>query len=219
MSNIGRWTKKVNRRIVRKRSFILGIAGGTGSGKSWLMQRLADEFGRRVSVIQSDCYYRGRSRVKGEARLRLNFDHPRAIEVPLIVSHLLALKGGDAVEAPQYDYATHRRLKRTIRIEPRPILIVEGLFVLREVSIRRLIDHGIFIDVPADQRLILRLKRDSVSRRLDVFETLRLYESFARPMHEKFVEPSRNRASEVWKGLPTEARIRKLVRRLESLIK
>ncbi len=191
--------------------FILGICGGTGSGKSWLTQRLVKELGSRVSVIQSDWYYRDQGHVRGEARLRLNFDHPRAIEVPLLVSHLRKLIAGAAIDAPRYDYATHRRMKRTVPVKPRPILIVEGLFVLHEASIHGLIDHGIFIDVPADQRLILRLKRDRAMRRLDVFETLRLYESFARPMHEKFVEPSRRHADEIWEGLPTEGRIRKLI--------
>src|SRR3989344_471041 len=197
---------------MKKKSFILGISGGTGSGKSWLTERLAAELSRSVSVVQTDWYYRDQSHVRGEARLRLNFAHPRAIEVPLLVSHLRKLSAGAAIDAPCYDYATHRRLKRTIPVEPRPILIVEGLFVLHEPSILGLIDHGIFIDVPADQRLILRLKRDRAGRRLDAFETLRLYEAFARPMHEKFVQPSARRAHEVWSGLPAEARIKKLVR-------
>ena len=204
---------------MKKKSFILGISGGTGSGKSWLTERLAAELSRSVSVVQTDWYYRDQSHVRGEARLRLNFDHPRAIEVPLLVSHLRKLSAGAAIDAPCYDYATHRRLKRTAPVEPRPILIVEGLFVLHEPSILGLIDHGIFIDVPADQRLILRLKRDRAVRRLDAFETLRLYEAFVRPMHEKFVQPSKIRATEVWKGLPTVDRIRKLVRQLKTFIR
>lgn len=198
--------------------FILGIAGGTGSGKSWLTRRLADELGRRASILQTDWYYRDQSHVRGRARLELNFDHPRAIEVPLLASHLRALCFGESIETPRYDYATHRRAKRTVRVRPSPILIVEGLFVLHETSIRKWIDRGIFIDVPADRRLILRLKRDQAVRQLDVFETLRLYETFAQPMHEKFVQPSRKHADEVWEGLPTETRIKKLVQRLKKYL-
>lgn len=196
--------------------FILGIAGGTGSGKSWLTERLAVTFGGRAAVIQSDWYYKDQSRVRGRARLKLNFDHPDAIETSLLAAHLQALRQGDAVRTPRYDYATHRRLKRSFVVEPRPVLIVEGLFVLHEPGIRRLIDHAVYIDVPADRRLIMRLKRDCEARNLDVFETLRLYEEFARPMHEKFVHPSRRHADEIWENLPTEDRIRKLIKRIKS---
>lgn len=207
---LGKATYRMN-----QKSYVLGIAGGTGSGKSWLTQRLAEELGRHAQILQMDWYYRDQSHVRGGARLRLNFDHPRAIEVSLLARHLCNLRSGEVVGAPRYDYATHRRLGKTVPVEPRAVLIVEGLFVLHEPSIRRLIDHSIFIDVPADHRLILRLKRDSSSRRLDVFETLRLYEEYARPMHEKFIHPSRRHADEIWEGLPTESRIKKLIRRIK----
>jgi uridine kinase len=206
-------------RTVKQKSLILAVSGGTGSGKSWLTERLVQSLGSSAAVVQTDWYYRDQSHVRGKARLRLNFDHPRAIEVPLLVSHLKRLRAGAAVDAPRYDYATHRRLKRTVSIQPRPIVIVEGLFVLHEVSIRGLVDYGIFIDTPADQRLILRLKRDREVRRLDLLETVRLYEYFARPMHEQFVEPSRRWADEIWRGLPTEDRIGKLIRRLKNFLR
>jgi len=200
------------------KSCIVGIAGGTGSGKSWLAQRLVEIFKDQARLKQTDWYYRDRSHVRGTARLRLNFDHPGAIEVPLLVRNLCALKRGETIEAPQYDYATHRRMKRTVTLAPASLLILDGLFVLHEPSIRKLLDYSIFLDVPADQRLILRIRRDRVTRRIGVEETLRLYETYARPMHERFVQPSRKHAAEIWSSLPTETQIQRLAKKLKRLL-
>ena len=197
----------------------MGIAGGTGSGKSWLTEQLVKQLRGRAAVIQMDWYYRDRSGIRGKARLNLNFDHPGAIETPLLVSHLRQLLRGAAVDTPRYDYATHSRSKRSVAVAPKSVIIVEGLFVLHEASVRKWIDYGVFIDVPADERLILRLKRDHWARNLNVFETLRLYENFARPMHDKFVQPSAKKADEIWAGLPTRKRLLKLSARLKKRLK
>ncbi len=195
-------------------NLIVGIAGGTGSGKSWLAHALAKQLGKAATLIQTDWYYRDRSHVKGAAELRLNFDHPHALEVPLMIKHLKELRRGETVHAPQYDYATHSRQTRTILLPARQILIVEGLFVLHEPALRSLLDLGIFLDIPADQRLIHRLRRDQVARNIPVEETIRLYEEFARPMHDRFVQPSCRRATEIWKQLPNLSRVKKLAAQL-----
>jgi uridine kinase len=195
---------------------MLGIAGGSGSGKSWLAHRIARLLPGQVGILQADWYYRDRSRVRGNARLRLNFDHPRAIEVTLLAKHLKQLAEGRPIEAPRYDYSTHRRLSRPVTLRPKPIIIVDGLFVLHERVLLQKMDYTVYLDVPAEDRLFLRLRRDRRSRQIDIDEVLRLYETFVRPMHEKFVHPSRCRADEIWPGLPNDARTRKLVRRLRG---
>ncbi len=199
-------------------TFILGIAGGTGSGKSWLARALAKKLGNQASLIQADWYYRDQSHVKGNAVLKLNFDHPRAIEVPLLAAHLARLRRGEGVAVPQYNYATHARTGQTRRIPPRPILIIEGLFVLHESALRKLLHHSIFIDIPADQRLIHRIQRDQVARDISIEETIRLYKTFARPMHDRFVQPSCRHAREIWNELPNSRMVGKLAARIRRAI-
>jgi uridine kinase len=178
---------------------IVGIAGGTGSGKTWLAHFLKAELGARAALISQDWYYRDQSAAPNQAGL--NFDHPRAFEMGLLVRHLDALRRGRAVETPRYDFATHTRAARAVPLHPAPVLILEGLFVLHQKAIFKRLDHSVFVDVPADVRLMRRLRRDLAERSIPEHETLRLYETFARPMHERFVQPSAARARHIWRAL------------------
>ena len=183
------------------RTRVIGIAGGSGSGKSWLAAHLARGLGRRATLLAQDWYYRDRTGVSRAAAKKLNFDHPNAIESKLFLRHLAALRRGEAVETPLYDYATHVRRTETRRVEPAPLLIVEGLFVLHDPRVAEQFDDSVFVDVPADVRLIRRIRRDAAQRAIDLDETLRLYENFVRPMHERFIAPSAARARKVWRPL------------------
>lgn len=195
----------------------LGIGGGSGSGKSWLAQYISDKLGpERVVVVCQDWYYRHNGHLSHEESLKLNFDHPKAIEMPLFAAQLDELHQGRAVEAPVYDYATHSRLKETRRVEPAPLIIIEGLLVLHEKKLRELMDCSVFIEVPADIRLARRIRRDTVHRRVDLEETLRLYEHCVRPMHERFIEPSREHATWVWRQEEDKKFPADLVRTLEK---
>ena len=198
----------------------LGIGGGSGSGKSWLARFLEEKLGDRVVVVCQDWYYRHNGGLSDEEAKKLNFDHPKAIETPLFSAQLADLISGQAIEAPVYDYASHSRLSRTRRIEPAPLVVIEGLLVLHEKRLRDLMDCSVFIDVPADIRLVRRVRRDVEHRRVDLEETLRLYEHCVRPMHERFIQPSSKHATWVWrqeedKRFPADL-LRTLERRLSA---
>jgi uridine kinase len=180
---------------------IVGIAGGTGSGKTWLAHFLAAQLGPRVALLSQDWYYRDQSAAGPGRENRLNFDHPRAFETSLLLGHLDALRCGEPVETPRYDFATHARAARTVALNPAPVVILEGLFVLHEKAILKRLDDSVFVDVPAEERLMRRLLRDEAERSIPAAETLRLYETFARPMHERFVQPSAAHARHVWRPL------------------
>lgn len=181
---------------------ILGIAGGSGSGKSWLAKAVADAFPGRAAVVCHDWYYKDNGHMSNEeARLKLNFDHPDSLESSLLGRHLDRLAQGEAVEAPVYDYATHSRLVDTRKITPAPLLILDGILILHEKALRDRMDLSVFINAPDDIRLMRRVKRDCLERRVELDETLRLYESFVRPMHLRYVEPSSHHATWIWSQL------------------
>lgn len=176
---------------------IIGIAGGSASGKSWLAQSLARDLGDRAAVVSQDWYYRDHAGIDATREALLNFDHPDAFDTDLLTAHLDALRHGEPIDAPRYDYRTHARLPGP-RLEPAPLLVLEGIMVLHHEPVRARLDRAVFVDTPADLRLIRRLRRDAAERGLPVEETLRLYETFVRPMHEQFVQPSARRADHVW---------------------
>ncbi|MBI3299978.1 MAG: uridine kinase [Elusimicrobia bacterium] len=198
-----------------KRPLVLGVTGGSGSGKSRLASFIKEGLGGRAAVVCQDWYYRNNEGTLGADREALNFDHPRALETPLCVKQLDALLAGRTVQAPVYDYATHARRAETREVAPQPLIIVEGLFVLHEPALRRRLDLSVFIEVPDDMRLLRRVRRDSVERRVDLEETLRLYERFVRPMHQRFIAPSSKHATWRWPQLEEE----RFKARLLSLIK
>jgi len=172
-------------------TFVIGIAGGTGSGKTTVARRITGAVPTdKVNRIEHDSYYRDRQDLSYQERCQLNFDHPQALETDLLVEHVRQLKSGEAVEIPQYDFTTHTRAKETTRVLPKPILVLEGILVLSEPALRELMDLKLFVDTDADIRVLRRIRRD-IEQRGRTFESVReQYYKFVRPMHLQFVEPS-----------------------------
>lgn len=181
-------------------SLVVGIAGATGSGKTTVACRLADAVresapnGAAVAMLCHDSYYRDRPDLTYEERCELNFDHPDALETPLLIEHLLALRGGSSIGVPVYDFTTHRRKSELERIEPARVVLVEGILVLAEPELRKLLDIKIYVDTAADIRVFRRIRRD-LEQRDRSFESIRQqYYSSVRPMTQQFVEPSKRHA-------------------------
>jgi uridine kinase len=202
---------------------VLGIAGGSGSGKSWLAQAVAAAFPGRSAVICHDWYYKNHSRLHDEqARRKLNFDHPDSLESSLMRAQLDRLIAGEAVDAPIYEYATHSRLAKTRRVEPKDLLILDGILILHEKELRDRMTLSVFIEAPDDVRLMRRVRRDCQERNVDLDETLRLYEDYVRPMHHRYVVPSSHHATWIWSQLEDkkfpDLLIRDLERRLDGKV-
>lgn len=177
---------------------LLGIGGGSGSGKSWLAHYLKSALGAEAAIVCSDWYYRHNGGLSLERTQKLNFDHPSAIELPFLLRHIDALMSGEQIQTPRYDYASHSRLRETHAVQPAPLVIVEGLLVLHAPELLQRFSLSVYIDVPDDQRLIRRIRRDVEHRHVDLEETLRLYEHCVRPMHKRFVHPSAANATWIW---------------------
>jgi uridine kinase len=174
---------------------VIGIAGGSGSGKTTVVRRMVDRFGAAgAAVLEHDRYYRDRPGLTEERRAALNYDHPQALDTPLLVAHVRALKAGTAIRAPVYDFSRHARLAAADTIEPRPVVIVEGILVLADEALRALFDVKVFVDTDADLRFIRRLNRDVGERGRTVESVIHQYLATVRPMHDEFVEPSRRYA-------------------------
>ncbi len=173
---------------------VLGIAGGTGSGKTTLTQRLKERFGEDVSVIYHDSYYKAHDDLPYEARCKLNYDHPDSFDTGLMVEHLRALKRGEAVDCPTYDYTVHNRRKETVRVHPAKVIIVEGILIFENPALRELMDIKIFVDTDADTRILRRILRDVKERGRSLDSVVNQYLSTVKPMHEQYVQPSRQYA-------------------------
>ena len=171
---------------------MIGIAGGSGSGKSTFTNRLKEAFGDRMAVIYHDNYYRDQTDLSLEERDRTNYDHPDALETDLLLEHLKALKAGRAIECPVYDFSVHNRSDRVERIEPRPLILVEGILVLEDVRLLDLFDLKIFVDADADERILRRILRDVKTRGRDLEGIIHQYLTTVKPMHYHYVEPSRS---------------------------
>ncbi len=174
-----------------KKILVIGIAGGTGSGKTTLMKNLVEHFGDVVTVLSHDNYYKCRDNMPFEERCRVNYDEPDAMDTSLMVYHLEQLCRGEAIDCPVYDFALHNRSKETTRIEPRPVIIVEGILIFENEPLRNLMDIKIFVDTDADVRLCRRIKRDVNKRGRTLESVLQQYQTTVKPMHEKYVEPSK----------------------------
>jgi len=174
---------------------VIGVAGGSGSGKTTVSEAILDRVGRdRIAYLQHDSYYKDRSHLPPEERANANFDHPDALESELLALHLSDLKSGRAVEVPVYDFTTHTRKKETVRVEPRKVILVEGILIFAEKTLRDLMDVKVFVDTAADIRFIRRLQRDLTERGRSVQSVIRQYMETVRPMHLEFVEPSKRYA-------------------------
>jgi uridine kinase len=173
----------------------IGVAGGTGSGKTTVAGALMDACGlENVAFLPHDAYYRDYGHLPFEDRVRVNWDHPDSLETDLLVSQLARLISGMPIEEPQYDFRTYTRKAETQHVEPRPVIIVEGILILAERELRDLLDIKVFVDTDADIRFIRRLKRDIEERERSVQSVIEQYLSTVRPMHLDFVEPSKRYA-------------------------
>lgn len=176
-------------------SFVIGVAGGSGSGKTTVVRKIVDSLGlEHVTLLQHDRYYRDRNDLRLEERAALNYDHPNSLETDLLVQHVRELKRGQAVDVPQYDFTRHARLAETETFQPRRALIVEGILIFTEPALRDLMDIKVFVDTDSDTRFIRRLQRDVAERGRTMDSVIDQYQSTVRPMHLEFVEPSKRYA-------------------------
>ncbi|QDW18571.1 uridine kinase [Flavobacterium sp. KBS0721] len=171
---------------------IIGIAGGTGSGKTTVVHQIMNELPEtEVGVISQDSYYKETHNLSFDERALINFDHPRAIDFELLVKHLKALKEGETIDQPVYSFIQHNRTDDTVSTHPRKVMIVEGILILTNPELRDLFDVKVFVHADSDERLIRRLKRDISERGRDIDEVLTRYQNTLKPMHEQFIEPSK----------------------------
>ena len=173
---------------------IVGIAGGTGSGKTTITKRIMERFGNKVSVVYHDNYYRAHDDLTYEQRCRLNYDHPNAFDNDLFLKHLKELKKGNSISCPVYDYTVHNRSDKTIVVNPSKVVIVEGILIFQDRRICDLMDIKIFVDTDADVRILRRIKRDVRERGRSLESVIDQYLTTVKPMHEQYVQPSRKNA-------------------------
>lgn len=177
------------------RPMIIGIAGGSGSGKTTISHAVVETVGADVvALIQHDAYYRDLSHLEFEERVKVNYDHPDSLETELLIQHLTELRAGQHVEVPVYDFSIHTRTAETFHVDPEAVVMVEGILVLAEPELRKLMDLRIYIDTDSDLRFIRRLRRDIEERGRTVESVIKQYMSTVRPMHLQFVEPSKRYA-------------------------
>ena len=174
---------------------MIGIAGGTGSGKTTLMKNIVERFGDVVTVVSHDNYYKRHDDMTYEERCLINYDEPAAFENELMAQHLDALRRGESVQCPVYDYTIHNRSNETVTIQPKQVIIVEGILIFADEALRELMDIKIFVDTDADIRLCRRIKRDVNKRGRTLESVLTQYQQTVKPMHEKYVEPSKKYAN------------------------
>ena len=173
---------------------VIGIAGGTGSGKTTITNRLVERFGGNVSVVHHDNYYKEHHHMPFEERCLLNYDHPDAFDTDRMIEDLKRLKAGESIDCPIYDYSIHDRIDQTVRIEPTRVIIVEGILIYADPRLCREMDSKIFVDTDADVRILRRIQRDVQDRGRSLDSVINQYLTTVKPMHEQFVEPSKRQA-------------------------
>lgn len=174
---------------------IIGIAGGTGSGKTTVVKKIMEKLPKgEVSMLSQDSYYKDNTNLTKDQRDRINYDHPNSIDVDLMIQHLQALKQGVAIQQPVYSYSKHNRTNETILTHATQVILVEGILIFAIKELRELFDIKVFVDTPDDERLIRRIRRDIKERGRTVEEVLTRYQTTLRPMHEQFIEPYKRHA-------------------------
>lgn len=173
---------------------IVGVAGGTASGKTTIVSRIAEYFGNDIVVISHDSYYKAHDEMTYEERSQLNYDHPDSFESERMANDIRDLIKGHTIEVPVYDYTIHNRSDRTITVEPKPVIIIEGILVLENKELRDLMDAKVYVDTDADERLMRRIRRDMTERARSIESIMEQYATTVKPMHEEFVEPSKKYA-------------------------
>ena len=207
-------------RLDRTAGVALGVAGGTGSGKTTVVQAILQTVGpERISSLAQDSYYRDVEWESDEQLLHHNFDHPDALDHGLLFEHLRLLKGGQAVEIPVYDFVTHRRTGETLTMPARPVIVLEGILILASSRLRELLDFKIFVDTDADVRLMRRIRRDMRERGRELPDIFRQYTQTVRPMHLEFVEPSKRWADIIVpEGGQNRVALGMVIARIEQLL-
>jgi uridine kinase len=206
--------------VERPQPVVIGIAGGTGSGKTTVANVILDRVGAdSITYLPHDAYYKDLRHLPEAQRALINFDHPDSLESDLLISHLHQLRQWESVEIPIYDFTTHRRTEETLRIDPQPVILVEGILIFAEPELRQAFDVKIFVDTPPDIRFIRRLQRDIEERGRSVESVILQYETTVRPMHLEFVEPSKRVADVIIPegGLNTVA-MDMVVARIEAML-
>jgi uridine kinase len=204
----------------RRSCLVIGLAGGSGSGKTTVTNAIVEAVGaENVTLLQQDSYYRDFGDLSPEQRRAINWDHPDALEDELLIAHVRALRAGQPVAAPCYDFRLYRRLPESIPLAPRPVVIVEGILVLAEPTLRQLMDIKVFVDADADVRFIRRLSRDIFARGRSLESVIEQYLATVRPMHLEFVEPSKRYADVIIpEGGHNRVAIEMVVARVQSVL-
>ena len=175
--------------------FVIGVAGGSGSGKSTICQAIVDRIGsEHVALMAHDAYYRHRPEISYEERTQVNYDHPDSLETELLLTHLEGLAAGETIQHPLYDFSRHLRRSRTVSIPPRPVILIEGILTLVEPDLRERLDLRVFVDTDADLRVLRRVERDTRERGRSLESVIAQYQATVKPMHERFVVPSKRHA-------------------------
>ncbi len=173
---------------------VIGVAGGTGSGKTTLVKALMNRFGENITVLSHDNYYKQHNELTYEERAKLNYDHPDAFDTDMMIEHLRLLKQGVAIDCPTYDFTVHNRAEGILHIEPEKVIVVEGILIFQNLELCREMDIKIFVDTDADVRLCRRIRRDVRKRGRTIESVIDQYLTTVKPMHERFVEPSKKNA-------------------------
>lgn len=178
-----------------KKPIVIGITGGTGSGKSTIAREIYESFNEKnITMIEQDSYYKDQSNLEPEERVKTNYDHPKAFDNDLLIEHIKSLVAGETIEKPIYDFSIHNRVKETITVEPNQIIIVEGILIFENEKLRDLMDIKIFVDTDADVRIVRRIVRDINERGRTLESVINQYLTMVRPMHLQFTEPSKRYA-------------------------
>ncbi len=206
--------------IKNKTSLVIGIAGGTGSGKTTIADYILETVGpEKIAFLPHDAYYRNQTDLTYEERSQVNFDHPASLETELLIEHITNLRNQQTIHLPNYDFKTHSRTNQTIQINPQPIILIEGILILAEPELRKLFDLKIYVDTDADIRFIRRLKRDIEERGRTTESVIIQYLKTVRPMHLEFVEPSKRYASVIIpEGGYNTVALDLIVARIESML-
>lgn len=199
--------------------YIIGVAGGTASGKTTIVNKLKEYFQNDIELVNHDSYYLAHNDMPFEEREKLNYDHPNSFDTEHLIHDLQMLKEGHAVERPVYDYSIHNRSTETVTVYPKKVIIVEGILVLEDPRLREMMDIKIFVDTDADERLMRRLKRDMNERGRSVDSVIKQYSETVKPMHEEFIEPSKKYADVIIpRGGSNTPAINMLIEHLKNLI-
>jgi uridine kinase len=204
-----------------KRNILIGLAGGTGSGKTTVTRALRERFGEgELTILEQDFYYRRRDDLPREERARINYDHPEAFDTDLLVEHVSRLLAGEPIDKPLYDFVAHNRRKESVRVLPSHVIVLEGILVLENARLRELMDIKIFVDTDPDVRILRRLRRDITERGRTVESVIEQYLSTVRPMHLQFVEPSKRHADIIIpEGGHNRVALEMIVARVDDLLR